>query len=185
MMNTRKTVLALSALSALFAQAATVELTVDTDTTLSDALAAEGKTLSSGDTLVKKGTGKLTADGTITSSDSLTVTVSAGVLEITEAGQLGANDKTTITVEDGATLLVTVPSGDPVMLKSRTIELSGTGAYGYKGAIVLAGTKSWQVLDSITQPSGGRYDRGDSNGTMGTLFRHEAQHEQSSPDACR
>ena len=149
-MNTRKTVLALSAFTVLFAQAATVELTVDSDTTISAALEAEGKTLSSGDTLVKKGLGKLTADGTITSSDSLTVTVSAGVLEITEAGQLGANDKTTITVEDGATLLVTVPSGDPVMLKSRTIELSGTGAYGYKGAIVLAGTKSWQVLDSIT-----------------------------------
>ena len=149
-MNTRKTVLALSAFTVLFAQAATVELTVDSNTTISAALEAEGKTLSSGDTLVKKGLGKLTADGTITSSDSLTVTVSAGVLEITEAGQLGANDKTTITVEDGATLLVTVPSGDPVMLKSRTIELSGTGAYGYKGAIVLAGTKSWQVLDSIT-----------------------------------
>ena len=149
-MNTRKTVLALSAFTVLFAQAATVELTVDSDTTISAALESEGKTLSSGDTLVKKGLGKLTADGTITSSDSLTVTVSAGVLEITEAGQLGANDKTTITVEDGATLLVTVPSGDPVMLKSRTIELSGTGAYGYKGAIVLAGTKSWQVLDSIT-----------------------------------
>ena len=37
--------------------AGTVELTVDTDTTLSAALAAEGKTLSSGDTLVKKGSG--------------------------------------------------------------------------------------------------------------------------------
>ena len=150
-MNARKILLALTASAlALLVQAATVTLTVDTDTTLSAALEAAGATLSSGDTLVKKGTGKLTADGTITSSDSLTVTVSAGVLEITEAGQLGANDKTTITVEDGATLLVTVPSGDPVMLKSRTIELSGTGAYGYKGAIVLAGTKSWQVLDSIT-----------------------------------
>ena len=79
-MNTRKTVLALSALTALFAQAATVELTVDSDTTISAALESEGKTLSSGDTLVKKGLGKLTADGTITSSDSLTVTVSAGVL---------------------------------------------------------------------------------------------------------
>ena len=51
---------ALLAPCALFA--GTVELTVDADTTLSAALAAEGKTLSSGDTLVKKGLGKLTSD---------------------------------------------------------------------------------------------------------------------------
>ena len=36
------------------------------------------------------------------------------------------------------------------MLKSRTIKLSGTGAEGYKGAIVLAGKKSYQVFNYIT-----------------------------------
>ena len=149
MMNTRKTVLALSAFTVLFAQAATVELTVDTDTTLSAALTAAGKTLSSGDTLVKKGLGKLTSDQVFADGFKLTVTISEGVLEITAPGQLGFSNQ--ITVEDGATLLVTVSeAGDPTMLKSRTIKLYGTGAAGYKGAIVLAGRKSYQVFESIT-----------------------------------
>jgi hypothetical protein len=129
--------------------AGTVELTVDTDTTLSAALAAESKTLSSGDTLVKKGSGKLTSDQVFADDFKLTVTVSEGVLEITAPGQLGFANQ--ISVEDGATLLVTVSTtGDPVMLKSRTIKLSGTGAEGYKGAIVLAGRKSYQVFNYIT-----------------------------------
>ena len=132
---------------ALFA--GTVELTVDADTTLSAALAAEGKTLSSGDTLVKKGLGKLTSDQVFADDFKLTVTVSEGVLEITAPGQLGFTNQ--IIVENGATLLVTVSTtDDPVMLKSRTIKLSGTGAEGYKGAIVLAGRKSYQVFNYIT-----------------------------------
>ena len=138
---------ALLAPCALFA--GTVELTVDADTTLSAALAAEGKTLSSGDTLVKKGLGKLTSDQVFADDFKLAVTVSEGVLEITAPGQLGFTNQ--IIVEDGATLLVTVSTtDDPVMLKSRTIKLSGTGAEGYKGAIVLAGRKSYQVFNYIT-----------------------------------
>ncbi len=138
---------AIFAPSALFA--ATVELTVDTDTTLSAALEAAGQTLSDGDTLVKKGLGKLTSDQIFADGFKLTVTVSEGVLEITAPGQLGFTNQ--IIVEDGATLLVYVPeTGDPVMLKSRTIKLSGTGAEGYKGAIVLAGRKSYQVFNYIT-----------------------------------
>ena len=137
-----------STIVTLIAQAATVELTVDSDTTLSAALTAAGKTLSDGDTLVKKGLGKLTSDQVFADGFKLAVTIKEGVLEIAAPGQLGFTNQ--ITVEDGATLLVTVPSGDPIMLKSRTIELSGTGADGYKGAIVFAGTKSWQVLDYIT-----------------------------------
>lgn len=138
---------ALLAPCALFA--GTVELTVDADTTLSAALAAEGKALSSGDTLVKKGLGKLTSDQIFADGFKLEVTISEGVLEITSTNQLGFTSQ--ITVADGATLLVYVPTtGDPVMLKSRTIKLSGTGAEGYKGAIVLAGKKSYQVFNYIT-----------------------------------
>ena len=138
---------ALLAPCALFA--GTVELTVDADTTLSAALAAEGKTLSSGDTLVKKGLGKLTSDQVFADDFKLSVTVSEGVLEITAPGQLGFTNQ--IIVENGATLLVNVSTtDDPVMLKSRTIKLSGTGAEGYKGAIVLAGRKSYQVFNYIT-----------------------------------
>lgn len=144
---------ALAATAAIFAPsallAATVELTVDSDTTLSAALAAAGQTLSDGDTLVKKGLGKLTSDQVFADGFKLAVTIKEGVLEITAPGQLGWTNQ--ITVEDGATLLVTVSAtGDPVMLKSRTIKLYGTGAAGYKGAIVLAGRKSYQVFDSIT-----------------------------------
>ena len=135
-----------STIVTLIAQAKTVTLTVDSDTTLSAALPDAGETLSSGDTLVKKGSGKLTTDDTITSSDSLTVTISEGVLELAAAGQLGKDND--ITVEDGATLLVD-SSKDVAMLAGRTIKLSGTGATGYKGAIVLAGTASWQVLNYI------------------------------------
>ena len=144
---------ALAATAAIFAPsallAATVELTVDTDTTLSAALVATGQTLSDGDTLVKKGLGKLTSDQVFADGFKLAVTIKEGVLEITAPGQLGFTNQ--ITVEDGATLLVTVSTtGDPVMLKSRTIKLSGTGAEGYKGAIVLAGQKSYQVFNYIT-----------------------------------
>ena len=132
---------------ALFAK--TVTLTVDSDTTLSAALTAADTTLESGDTLVKKGLGKLTSDQVFADDFKLAVTVSEGVLEITAPGQLGFTNQ--ITVENGATLLVYVPeTGDPVMLKSRTIKLSGTGAEGYKGAIVLAGKKSYQVFNYIT-----------------------------------
>ncbi|MBE6383843.1 MAG: hypothetical protein E7049_12635 [Lentisphaerae bacterium] len=145
----KRTLLSLSAIAALFAQAATVELTVDSDTTLSAALTAAGATLNDGDTLVKKGLGKLTSDQVFDDGFKLTVTVSEGVLEITAPGQLGFTNQ--ITVENGATLLVYIPeTGDPVMLKSRTIKLSGTGAEGYKGAIVLAGKKSYQVFNYIT-----------------------------------
>ena len=91
---------ALLAPCALFA--GTVELTVDADTTLSAALAAEGKTLSSGDTLVKKGLGKLTSDQVFADDFKLAVTVSEGVLEITAPGQLGFTNQ--ITVENDATL---------------------------------------------------------------------------------
>ena len=56
-MNIRMIGLATAILVVSLMQAATVELTVDSDTTLSSALAAEDKTLSSGDTLVKKGSG--------------------------------------------------------------------------------------------------------------------------------
>ena len=132
---------------ALFAK--TVTLTVDSDTTLSAALTAADTALESGDTLVKKGLGKLTSDQVFADDFKLAVTVSEGVLEITAPGQLGFTNQ--ITVENGATLLVYVPeTGDPVMLKSRTIKLSGTGAEGYKGAIVLAGKKSYQVFNYIT-----------------------------------
>ncbi len=145
----KRILLALSAFAALFAQAKTVTLTVDSDTTLSTALAAADTTLESGDALVKKGLGKLTSDQVFADDFKLTVTVSEGVLEITAPGQLGFTNQ--IIVEDGATLLVTVSqSGDPVMLKSRTVKLSGTGAEGYKGAIVLAGQKSYQVFNYIT-----------------------------------
>ena len=138
-----------SAIVTLIAHAATVELTIDADTTLSAALEAAGQTLSDGDTLVKKGLGKLTSDQVFADGFKLAVTIKEGVLEITAPGQLGFTNQ--ITVEDGATLLVTVSAtGDPVMLKSRTIKLYGTGAAGYKGAIVLAGRKSYQVFDSIT-----------------------------------
>ena len=136
-----------STIVTLIAQAKTVTLTVDSDTTLSAALTAAETALESGDTLVKKGTGKLTTDDTITSSDSLTVTISEGVLELAAKGQLGKSN--VITVENGATLLVN-STKDVVMLSSRTIKLSGTGATGYKGAIVLAGAASYQVLNSIT-----------------------------------
>ena len=139
----------LSAFASLLAQAKTVELTVDTDTTLSVALKAADMTLVDGDTLVKKGLGKLTSDQVFADGFKLAVTVSEGVLEITAPGQLGFTNQ--ITVEDGATLLVTVSTADdPVMLKSRTIKLSGTGAEGYRGAIVLAGRKSYQVFNYIT-----------------------------------
>jgi hypothetical protein len=126
---------AIFAPSALFA--ATVELTVDSDTTLSAALAAAGQTLSDGDTLVKKGLGKLTSDIVFADGFKLAVTNQEGVLEITAPGQLGCTNQ--ITVVDGATLLLTVPKAEdsnnpPVMLKNRTIQLSGTGATGYKGA---------------------------------------------------
>ena len=138
-----------STIVTLTAQAKTVTLTVDSDTTLSAALTAADTTLESGDTLVKKGLGKLTSDQVFADDFKLTVTVSEGVLEITAPGQLGFTNQ--IIVEDGATLLVYVPeTGDPVMLKSRTIKLSGTGAEGYKGAIVLAGKKSYQVFNYIT-----------------------------------
>ena len=144
----KRMLLALSAVAALFVEAATVELTVDTDTTLSAALAAAGQTLSDGDTLVKKGLGKLTSDQVFTDGFKLTVTVSEGVLEITAPGQLGFTNQ--ITVEDGATLLVTVSTADdPVMLKSRTIKLYGTGAAGYKGAIVLAGGRAIRCLTTL------------------------------------
>ena len=145
----KRILLVLSAFAALFAQAKTVTLTVDSDTTLSAALTAAETTLVDGDTLVKKGLGKLTSDQVFADGFKLTVTVSEGVLEITAPGQLGFTNQ--ITVEDGATLLVTVSTtDDPVMLKSRTIKLSGTGAEGYKGAIVLAGRKSYQVFNYIT-----------------------------------
>ena len=145
----KRILLAIFAFAALFAQAATVELTVDSDTTLSAALTAAGAALNDGDTLVKKGLGKLTSDQVFADGFKLAVTVSEGVLEITAPGQLGFTNQ--ITVEDGATLLVYIPeTGDPVMLKSRTIKLSGTGAEGYKGAIVLAGKKSYQVFNYIT-----------------------------------
>lgn len=143
---------ALAAAAAIFAPsalfAATVELTVNTDTTLSAALAAAGQTLSSGDKLVKKGLGKLTSDQEFADGFRLEVTISEGVLEITAPGQLGFTNQ--ITVEDGATLLVTTPADGVTMLKSRTLKLSGTGAEGYKGALVLAGRASWGVLVSIT-----------------------------------
>ena len=45
----------LSIFAALLLQAKTATLTVDSDMTLSAALTAAGETLSSGDTLVKKG----------------------------------------------------------------------------------------------------------------------------------
>lgn len=145
----KRILLAISAFAALFAQAKTVTLTVDSDTTLSAALTAADTTLEDGDTLVKKGLGKLTSDQVFADDFKLAVTVSEGVLEITAPGQLGFTNQ--ITVENGATLLVYVPeTGDPVMLKSRTIKLSGTGAEGYKGAIVLAGKKSYQVFNYIT-----------------------------------
>lgn len=148
-MKTLLTTFAAALLAPCVLFAGTVELTVDADTTLSAALAAEGKTLSSGDTLVKKGLGKLTSDQVFADDFKLAVTVSEGVLEITAPGQLGFTNQ--IIVEDGATLLVTVSTtDDPVMLKSRTIKLSGTGAEGYKGAIVLAGRKSYQVFNYIT-----------------------------------
>ncbi len=148
----KRILLAISAFAALFAQAKTVTLTVDSDTTLSAALTAADTTLESGDALVKKGLGKLTSDQVFADDFKLTVTVSEGVLEITAPGQLGFTNQ--ITVENGATLLLTVPKSDdpnnpPVMLKSRTIQLSGGGATGYKGAVVFAGTASWQVMDSI------------------------------------
>ena len=44
---------------------------------------------------VKKGLGKLTADGTITLQDSLTVTISEGVLEMTANGKVTARKATT------------------------------------------------------------------------------------------
>ena len=47
---------------------------------------------------VKKGLVKLTADGTITLQDSLTVTISEGVLEMTANGQLGTNDNSVVPV---------------------------------------------------------------------------------------
>ena len=145
----KRILLVLSATAALLAQAKTVTLTVDSDTTLSAALTAAETTLEDGDTLVKKGLGKLTSDQVFVDGFKLTVTVSEGVLEITAPGQLGFTNQ--ITVEDGATLLVTVSTADdPVMLKSRTIKLYGTGAAGYKGAIVLAGRKSYQVFNYIT-----------------------------------
>ena len=145
----KRILLAISAFAVLFAQAATVELTVDSDTTLSAALTAAGATLNDGDTLVKKGLGKLTSDQVFADGFKLAVTVSEGVLEVTAPGQLGFTNQ--ITVENGATLLITVSTtDDPVMLKSRTIKLSGTGAEGYKGAIVLAGRKSYQVFNYIT-----------------------------------
>ena len=129
----KRTLLVLFAIAELFVEAATVELTIDADTTLSAALEAAGQTLSDGDTLVKKGLGKLTSDQVFADGFKLAVTIKEGVLEITAPGQLGFTNQ--ITVEDGATLLVTVSaSGDPVMLKSRTIKLYGTGAAGYKGA---------------------------------------------------
>lgn len=127
---------------ALFAK--TVTLTVDSDTTLSAALTAADTTLESGDTLVKKSLGKLTSDQVFADDFKLAVTVSEGVLEITAPGQLGFDNA--ITVENGATLLLT-SSASKNMLKSRTIKLSGTGAAGYKGALVIAGTP-----DSDTQP---------------------------------
>jgi len=127
---------------ALFAK--TVTLTVDSDTTLSAALTAADTTLESGDTLVKKGLGKLTSDQVFADDFKLAVTVSEGVLEITAPGQFGFDNA--ITVENGATLLLT-SSASKNMLKSRTIKLSGTGAAGYKGALVIAGTP-----DSDTQP---------------------------------
>ena len=145
----KRILLVLSATAAFFAQAKTVTLTVDSDTTLSAALTAAEMTLENGDTLIKKGLGKLTSDQVFADGFKLTVTVSEGVLEITAPGQLGFTNQ--ITVEDGATLLVTVTTtNDPVMLKSRTIKLYGTGAEGYKGAIVLAGRKSYQVFNYIT-----------------------------------
>lgn len=55
----------LSIFAALLLQAKTVTLTVDSDMTLLAALTAAGETLSSGDTLVKKGFGKLMTDDTI------------------------------------------------------------------------------------------------------------------------
>ena len=127
---------------ALFAK--TVTLTVDSDTTLSAALTAADTTLESGDTLVKKGLGELTSDQVFADDFKLAVTVSEGVLEITAPGQFGFDNA--ITVENGATLLLT-SSASKNMLKSRTIKLSGTGAAGYKGALVIAGTP-----DSDTQP---------------------------------
>ena len=145
----KRMLLVLSAFAALLAQAKTVTLTVDADTTLSAALTAANTTLVDGDILEKKGLGKLTSDVTFATTDKITVRVLEGVLEMTDPGHLGYSS--TITVSDGATLLVTVPeTGDPVMLKSRTIKLSGTGAAGYKGAIVLAGKKSYQVMSGIT-----------------------------------
>ena len=145
-MNIRMIGLATAILVVSLMQAATVELTVDSDTTLSSALAAEDKTLSSGDTLVKKGSGKLTADQVFNDDFKLSVTVSEGVLEITAPGQLGFDN--TVTVANDATLLVTTSGQN--MLKSRKVKLSGDGAQGYKGALVLAGAANYQVMNYVT-----------------------------------
>lgn len=145
-MNIRMIGLATAILVVSLMQAATVELTVDSDTTLSSALAAEDKTLSSGDTLVKKGSGKLTADQVFNDNFKLSVTVSEGVLEITAPGQLGFDN--TVTVANDATLLVTTSGQN--MLKSRKVKLSGDGAQGYKGALVLAGAANYQVMNYVT-----------------------------------
>ena len=127
----KRILLALSAFAALFAQAKTVTLTVDSDTTLSAALTAAGETLSSGDTLVKKGSGKLTTDDTITSSDSLTVTISEGVLELAAAGQLGKDND--ITVEDGATLLVDSSKDVAMLAMFFAIEVAHYGIIAFRG----------------------------------------------------
>lgn len=66
---------ALLAPCVLFAK--TVTLTVDSDTTLSAALTAADMTLESGDTLVKKGSGKLTSDQVFADDFKLSVTVSS------------------------------------------------------------------------------------------------------------
>ena len=65
-----------STIVTLTAQAKTVTLTVDSDTTLSAALTVADTTLEDGDTLVKKGLGKLTSDQVFADGFKLTVTVS-------------------------------------------------------------------------------------------------------------
>lgn len=117
---------------------ATNPLVVDISgaTTLSDWLAAEGKSLSDYDALVKRGTGTLTSDASIATFGG-EIVVEAGRLVAAASGALGSSSGATF-VLDGATLEIATANGCPDFTAEPMV-ISGEGDSAKAGAIVVSG----------------------------------------------
>lgn len=105
-------------------------------TTLSAWLAAEGKSLSEHDALVKRGPGTLTSDGSIATFDG-EIVIEGGRLVATADGALGSSVGATF-VQDGATLEISTADGCPDFT-TETMVVSGDGDSAKAGAIVVSG----------------------------------------------